>query len=187
MHQMKLAPRVLLALLVAATSGQRTGAQARVTVFNGARVIVGDGRAIENAAFIVDGGRFTWVGVLRDAKIPPTATSVDLKGKTVIPAIIDTHTHLNRERGPLVLDLQRRAYYGIGAAMSLGQDSGEAPFQVRSETIPNAARYRTAGRGITAPEPGRTDIPYWVTSEDQARKAVQELAAAKVDIVKLWV
>ena len=187
MHQMKIASRVLLALLVAATLDQRAGAQAGVTVFQGARVIVGDGRTIENGAFIVDGGRFAWVGVLGDAKIPPTASSVDLKGKTVIPALIDTHTHLSRERAPLVLDLQRRAYYGIGAAMSLGQDSGDAPFQVRSETIPNAARYRTAGRGITAPEPGRTDIPYWVTSEEQARKAVQELAAAKVDIVKLWV
>jgi imidazolonepropionase-like amidohydrolase len=187
MHQMKFAPCVLLALLVAVTSAQRAGAQAGVTVFQGARVIVGDGRAIENAAFIVDGGRFAWVGVLGEAKIPPAATSVDLKGKTVIPALIDTHTHLSRERAPLVLDLQRRAYWGVGAAMSLGQDSGDAPFQVRSETIPNAARYRTAGRGITAPEPGRTDIPYWVTSEEQARKAVQELAAAKVDIVKLWV
>src|SRR5215216_6132569 len=79
MHQMKFAPRVLLALLLAVMSAQRAGAQAGVTVFHGARVIVGDGRAIENAAFIVEGGRFAWVGVLGDAKIPPTATSVDLK------------------------------------------------------------------------------------------------------------
>ena len=61
------------------------------------------------------------------------------------------------------------------------------PFQVRGETIPNAARYRTAGRGITMPEPGRTDVPYWITSEAEARKAVQELAARKVDLVKIWV
>ena len=71
--------------------------------------------------------------------------------------------------------------------MSLGQDNGDAPFQVRAETIPDAARYRTAGRGITAPEPGRTDIPYWVTTEAEARKAVQELAAQKVDFIKIWV
>ena len=37
------------------------------------------------------------------------------------------------------------------------------------------------------PEPGRTDIPYWITTEAEARKAVQELAALKVDIVKIWV
>ncbi|MBI2151025.1 MAG: amidohydrolase family protein, partial [Acidobacteria bacterium] len=46
---------------------------------------------------------------------------------------------------------------------------------------------RTAGRGITAPEPGRSDVPYWVTSEAEARKAVQEQAAKKVDLIKLWV
>jgi imidazolonepropionase-like amidohydrolase len=37
------------------------------------------------------------------------------------------------------------------------------------------------------PEPGRTDIPYWITTEAEGRKAVQELAAKRVDIVKIWV
>ena len=37
------------------------------------------------------------------------------------------------------------------------------------------------------PEPGRTKVPYWVTSEAEGRKAVEELAAHKVDIVKIWV
>jgi len=60
-------------------------------------------------------------------------------------------------------------------------------FQVREETIPNAARLRTAGRGITMPEPGRSEAPYWVASVADARKAVQELAARKVDLVKVWV
>ena len=71
--------------------------------------------------------------------------------------------------------------------MGLGQDSGDLAFQVREETIPDAARYRTAGRRITAPEPGRSEIPYWITSEEEARKAVQELAARNVDLVKIWV
>ena len=34
---------------------------------------------------------------------------------------------------------------------------------------------------------GRSDIPYWVTSPEEARKAVQEQAARKVDIIKIWV
>jgi imidazolonepropionase-like amidohydrolase len=37
------------------------------------------------------------------------------------------------------------------------------------------------------PEPGRTDVPYWITTAAEARKAVQELAARKVDFVKIWV
>jgi imidazolonepropionase-like amidohydrolase len=87
----------------------------------------------------------------------------------------------------LTADLRRRAYYGVGAAQSLGQDTSDVSFQVRAETIPGAARSFTAGRGITAPEPGRTVAPYWVTTVAEARKAVQENAAKKVDIIKIWV
>lgn len=157
------------------------------TVFQGARVIVGDGRVVENGAFIVDNGRFSWVGVLGEAKVPAGAARVDLAGKTVIPALVDTHTHLSATRDGLINDLRRRAYYGVGVVVSLGQDAGDLPFQIRDEVIPGAARFRTAGRGLTAPEPGRSEVPYWVTSEEQARKAVQELAARKVDLVKIWV
>ena len=161
---------------------------AGVSVFEGARVIVGDGRApIENATIVVNGTRIAQVGRAGDVQIPSNATRVSLSGKTVMPAIVDTHTHLSRERAALVTDLQRRAYYGVGAAMSLGQDAGDLPFQVRAEAIPGAALFRTAGRGITRPEPGRTDIPYWINAPDEARKAVRELAAQKVDIVKIWV
>ena len=161
---------------------------ARVTVFEGARLVVGNGGPpIENAVFIVDGSRFTEVGAAGQVQVPAGAARVDLKGKTVIPAIVDTHAHLAQTREALVNQLQGKAYYGVAAVLSLGQDSAEVPFQVREETIPNAARFRTAGRGITMPEPGRTDAPYWISTEAEGRKAVQELAAKKVDLVKIWV
>jgi imidazolonepropionase-like amidohydrolase len=182
--------RTLLALLVAGACGAAAAAQAPagVTVFENARVIVGDGRApIENAAFVVNGNRITEVGRTGQVRVPAGATRVNLAGKTVMPAIVDTHTHLSQTREMLTNDLKRRAYYGIGAAQSLGQDTGDAPFEIRANPIPGAARFFTAGRGITMPEPGRTTAPYWVNNEAEARKAVQELAAKKVDIVKIWV
>jgi len=158
-----------------------------VTVFEGARVLVGDGNVIENATFIVDDDRLMAVGSSDVVDVPAGAEHVDLTGRTVMPALVDTHTHLGRTREDLVADLQHKAYYGVGIAMSLGQDSGELAFQMREEIIPNAARYRTAGRGITRPEPGRSDIPYWISTEEEARAAVQELATLNVDLVKLWV
>jgi imidazolonepropionase-like amidohydrolase len=159
-----------------------------VTVFEGARVIIGDGTApLENATFVVDDTHFVQVGRTGEVFVPAGAARVDLTGMTVMPAIVDTHTHLSRDRDALVRDLQRRAPFGVGAALSLGQDIGDVPFNVRGETIPGAARYFTAGRGITAPEPGRSDIPYWVSSEDEARAAVREQAALSVDIIKIWV
>jgi imidazolonepropionase-like amidohydrolase len=163
-----------------------------VTVFEGARVIVGDGRPpIENATFIVSGNRFTQVGRATDVRVPANATRVNLAGKTVMPTILDTHTHLSQTRPMLIDDLKRRAFYGVSAAQSLGQDTTDISFQVRAETaagkIPGAARFFTAGRGITGPEPGRTTAPHWVTTVAEARQAVREEAAKKVDIVKFWV
>jgi imidazolonepropionase-like amidohydrolase len=180
--------RALFVLVVLFAWSISNRAQTAVSVFEGARVIVGDGRApIENATIVVDGSRITQVGRAADVKAPAGATRVSLAGKTVMPAIIDTHVHLSQEREALTQDLRRRPYYGVSAVMSLGQDVGELPFQMRAQTMPGAARFFTAGRGITAPEPGRTTAPYWISTAAEGRKAVQELATQKVDIVKVWV
>jgi len=179
---------VLAVSYSAATLQQRPAAAGAPTVFEGARIIVGDGRApIENGSMVVQGGRLVQVGRAADVRVPAGATRVSLAGKTVMPTIIDAYTHLSTTRDALIEDLRRRAYFGISAALSLGLDSGDLAFQVRDESAPGIARLRTAGRGITSPEPGRTDVPYWLTTEQEGRKAVQELAAKKVDIVKIWV
>ena len=175
---------VLISTLVRA----QAPAAGRATVYEGARVIVGTASApIENAAFVVEGGKFTQVGRAGQVQVPAGAARVDLRGKTVIPAIIDTHTHMPVNREELMTALQRKAYYGVGVVLSMGQDTGDVAYQVRNEMPPNGARLRTAGRGLTMPEPGRTEAPYWVSTPAEARKAVQELAARKVDIVKIWV
>jgi imidazolonepropionase-like amidohydrolase len=170
---------------------ERTLAQppaATVTVFEGARVIVGDGRPpIENASFVVDGARIVQIGTAANVRVPAGAARVNLAGKTVMPAIIDTHTHLSQTREALLTDLRRRAYFGVGAALSLGQDTADVAYEVRSQAMPGMAKFFTAGRGITAPEPGRTTAPYWVTTPAEARKAVEENAARKVDMIKIWV
>jgi imidazolonepropionase-like amidohydrolase len=190
-----LAAAALLAL--GACSGNNTGAPAApsapaagagVMAFTGARLIVGDGTVIENATFTLGADKhFGLVGNTAAVTLPAGVTKVDLSGLTVMPAIVDAHTHLSRERDALIADLKHRAYFGVSAALSLGQDNGADVFAVRKEVIPGAALYRLAGRGITAPEPGRNEIPYWVTTEDEARMAVREQAALGVDIIKVWV
>jgi len=158
-----------------------------VTVFEGARLIVGDEKApIENATLIVDGTKITQVGSAADVRVPAGAARVNLAGKTVMPLLIDTHVHLSPTRDALARDLRRRAYFGVGAALSLGTDNYEL-LDMRGQAIPGAARFLSAGRGITMPEPGRITTPHWITSEAEGRKAVEELAGRKVDIVKIWV
>ena len=181
-------PLVVLLLAAACSSPPEEAPASTATVYEGARLIVGDGGdPIENATFVVDEDRFVAVGATGEVEAPEGAARVDLAGRTVIPALIDTHVHFSVTRAELIDDLQRKAYYGVGAAMGLGRDVGEEVYQVRAETIPGVPRYRTSGQGITTPEPGRTEIPYWITTEEEARTAVQELAALEVDIVKIWV
>jgi imidazolonepropionase-like amidohydrolase len=171
-------------LAIVSTQAQQPGG---AVVYEGARLIVGDGKAIESAAFVVENGRISQVGARGQIKAPAGASRVDLTGKTVMPAIVDAHTHMPTERQALVDLLERKAYFGVAAVISMGQDNNDVAFQVRQDPVPGAARLRTVGRGLTAPEPGRTEAPYWVTTEAEARKAVQELAAKKVDMVKIWV
>jgi imidazolonepropionase-like amidohydrolase len=184
-----LAAAVSLAVACGQTEPQQPAAGAGATAFEGARVIVGDGSdPIENATILVRDGRIEQVGA--NVEVPEGATRVSLAGKTVMPGILDAHVHLRSQmRDQLIEDLQRRAYYGVVAAHSMGQDQGDLPYEVRTEstTMPNTARFLTAGRGITMPEPGRTEVPLWVSTDAEARAAVQENAKRKVDIIKIWV
>lgn len=161
--------------------------ESTAVAYEGARVIVGDGSVIEDAVFVVDDGRIAAVGAAGDVEVPEGAARTDLAGKTVMPAIVNAHVHLIPERDARTEQLQHMAYYGASLALSLGSDFGDAPFEMRGEVVPDGARSQTAGRGITSPEPGRSEVPHWVTTEEAARAAVAELAAQQVDIVKIWV
>lgn len=185
-------------------------AQARrsATWFEGARLIIGDkSPAIESSAFLVEGDSFTWVGKKGERQPPPNAIRVDLTGKTVIPALIDGHNHIglvnerdgtnkkaNYTRENLVDQLQRYAYYGTGAAMSMGLEADqELAYRLRDEVIPNAARFLTVGKGIAAtpmagpPGEARLGIPYGAATPEEGRTHVRELHARGVHFVKIWV
>src|SRR6185503_13882047 len=114
MRRTKLTVWVAVAAAVAVWSAHASGQAPanRVTAFQGARVIVGDGRVLDNATIIVDGGRITRVAT-GNVQAPQGATRVDLSGKTVMPGIVDSHVHLSRTREMLLDDLQRRPYYGV--------------------------------------------------------------------------
>jgi imidazolonepropionase-like amidohydrolase len=178
-------------LVLAAYGGSSATSRAQapaVTAFEGARLIVGDGRpSIENGTLVVEGAKITQAGPAADVRVPDGARRVNLAGKTIMPTLVDTHTHLSQTREGLTEDLKRRAYYGVSAAMSMGTSDTTADLEMRGETMPGMARLFTAWRGITRPEPGRGSAPFWINSEQEGRNAVRELAARKVDIVKVWV
>lgn len=175
-------------------------------LYEGARLITGDASApIEDSAFLVQNGEFRAVGKRGSIEAPAGATRVDLTGKTVMPALVDAHAHLgwtllkeNRtdtstySRDNLVDHLKRYAFYGIAAVRNLGIDPGDAAYELRDHPVPGAAQLITAGRGMALPKagPGQAywrPVAYGVSTEAEARAAVQELAAKKADVVKMWV
>jgi imidazolonepropionase-like amidohydrolase len=173
--------------LVLAALGAFVPAAAQPIAYEGARLITGDGSApIEDAVFVVENGRFTIVGPAASVTLPRGTRTVDLEGKTVMPAVIDAHTHMSTTRDALITDLKKRAYYGVAAVVSMGTDGPGAPVEMNREVIPGAALYRTAGWGITSPEPGRAEV-HWVTTPDEGRAAVRAEAERGVDLIKIWV
>jgi len=198
--------RLLLAAGLVAIATWLAGAQTRPFIFEGARLLTGERRPpIDDAAFVVENARITAVGTRASIKAPAGAQVVDLRGKTVIPALVDAHSHLgytdvrtgdtsaaSYTRDNLLDHLRRYAYYGIAATWSLGLDRGELPYELRASPTAGAALFRTAGRGIAMPNAGPNaaywrDAAYGVTTEAEAREKVRELAAKNADIVKIWV
>ena len=107
--------RRLLPTLLVMSLGALVGAQAppnAVTVFEGARVIVGAGDApIENAVFIVDGTRVTEVGARRTCRDPPAPAGGP--GREDRDPGDHRHAHApGQSREALVTDLRGKAYYG---------------------------------------------------------------------------
>lgn len=156
-----------LALLGAAATGDGSS---DVKVFVGARIIDGTGKAaLENATLVVRKGRVEAVGT--SVKVPAGAQRIDAAGKTIIPGLISGHSHVS-DAGQLGV----YAHYGITAVFSLGGDNEIAMRdQVRAEQQTpslNHSRLLIAGPVVASKTP------------EDARKAVDELAAAKTDIVK---
>ena len=180
-----------------------------VRLFTGGRVIVGDGRVIEDAAFLVRGDLIVRVGNAGEVPAPPEASVVDLTGRTVMPALVNTHAHLGWERytswgsenftrDNLIDHLHRHAYYGVGTIISTGSDLEEIALDVRQAQRVGeveGARYRVSpGLGIPGggPNPRFTnDAGWWglhgVTSPAEAREVVRGEAARGIRILKIWV
>src|SRR5215470_468319 len=158
--------RVLLlaGLFLAAIGCFEAKSQTAATVFEGARLITGDGSVIESSAFVVEGNRITAVGRRGEVTVPVGARRVDLSGKTVMPALVDAHVHMGYRRGlsfgpqnytreNLLDTLNRFAYFGVAAILEAGTARGDLAYKIRAEQPPGAL-YRTAGSGFGMPNAG---------------------------------
>ena len=194
--------------VVAMAAQQRSGA----TVLENARLIIGDGRVIENGALVFENGRITRVGRTADVQRPGGATRVDLTGKTVMPALIDAHTHMgyenmvswqaeNYNRANILDSLERLSYYGVGTIFSVGSDPYDIAMQIQrdlaSGTIVGPRFVFAAGFGPPNAGPNgqllkelakfKEVVVRGITNDADARQGVKEVAAKNYQFIKVWV
>jgi imidazolonepropionase-like amidohydrolase len=171
-------------------------------------VITVDGRDTVAQAIAVSDGKIVAVGTSAEirARVGSDTRVLDLEGKSVMPTLISTHVHPGFQRGltyaaanftreTVMNDLYRALYFGVSVVQSQGIEPGDVLYRIRADQAAGAlggARLLVAGRGIGAPNAGPgaaayAGIAYEITTDAEARHAVEELAANKVDVVKIWV
>lgn len=183
---MRITSAIYLALTICAVTSNPAAAQP--TAFVGGRVIDGTGRVIEAGTVIIDGGKIVAAGPSASTTIPSGATRVDVKGKTLMPGLVNAHGHVantvglrtdpsSYTRENVLRQLRTYAQYGVTTVYSLGGEEAAA-FEVRAEQSRGAidrARIFVSGPVITG------------DTADAARANANKAADMKPDLLKIRV
>jgi imidazolonepropionase-like amidohydrolase len=92
--------KLLFLLFALACAAAHVRAQTERTVaYTGATVINATGQTINDGVLVVRGGKVVAIGARSSTRVPSDAQVVDLSGKTVMPGIVDTHSHIGGGAG----------------------------------------------------------------------------------------
>jgi imidazolonepropionase-like amidohydrolase len=165
------------------------------------------GQMLSSQVVLLNGERITAVGPESQVKIPAGAQVIDLSQATVLPGLIDGHTHMFNPRKPngttedymliAVQNVQANLRAGFTAARDMtSHGNGYGDVAIRNainEGRLDGPRYQVSTRGIvwgaTPPNPAASDNPLAssvVRSAEEGRAAVRDQIAHGADWIKLY-
>jgi len=165
------------------------------------------GRMLAKQVVLVSGERITEVGPQSQVRIPAGAQVIDLGQATVLPGLIDAHTHMFNTRKPdgttesSTLIAIQNAQADLRAGFTTARDmsshgNGYADVAVRdaiNQGRIDGPRYQVSTRGIvwgaSPPNPSAPDNPLASTvvrSVEEARAEVREQIKGGADWIKLF-
>lgn len=197
--------RLVLALL--ALSGPAIAQTSGAFILEDVRLIDGTGSPPkDHVSILIENGKIAQILIGAAATLRnPDAQVLKLSGKTVVPGLINGHGHLGLSQGTTVSpanytpqnvrrQLAQYERYGITTMISLGMNK-DLLYQLRSEQEKanlGGTTILTADRGLGTPGgvPAVDVAPdqlYRPATPEEARKAVQEMAARDPNLIKIWV
>lgn len=165
------------------------------------------GTMLTRQIVLLSGDRITEVGPESQVKIPASAEVIDLSNATVLPGLIDAHTHMFDTRGPkgiteramviAVSNVQADLRAGFTAARDMStHGNGYGDIEIRdaiNQGRIDGPRYQVSTRGIvwgaSPPSSAAPDNPLASTvvrSVEEARAAVRDQIEHGADWIKLF-
>lgn len=174
----------------------RQAGQSATLVVTGATLVDGTGRPpVADAVVVIEGDRIRAVGPRSAVTVPPGAAIIDGRGRTLMPGLVDLHTHLqggwDGESGDLLnfgRYLDALLYAGVTTVLDPG-NSMPYVTQIRQEVAAGRLRGPTvfcAGPMIDSPDPMWPPLAEPLASFGQVPRLVKRLAANHVDFIKAY-